>query len=217
MICGIKMKLSSFVCVCVCLFSMFAFPKSGPLIRHFPSSQSWTSGLESLRWCSCFALSLCGCPCFGGDLIHQKLEMQITSIIWAPVVSSGQWWFPWHVLSIVFEKKLQILVQTNVDMVSICIYAIQTPVFSCKNGGRKLFGTLPTLALLGSESYPSITTVQGRDSAMVCWGPYMCRGCLTSGLDKLLNTAWILCIPWPHCRVGDHQAGIQLQRSRWNV
>ena len=38
-----------------------------------------------------------------------------------------------------------------------------------------MFGTLPTLALLGSESYPSITTVQGRDSAMVCWGPYMCR------------------------------------------
>lgn len=99
MICGIKMKLSS---LCFFFHVYLLFLKAEHLTRHFPS---WTSGLESLRWCSCFALSLCGCPCFGGDLIHQKLEMQITSIIWAPVVSSAQWWFPWHVLSIVFEKK----------------------------------------------------------------------------------------------------------------
>ena len=84
---------------------MFAFPKSGPLIRHLPSSQVEHQALKAFDDAAALHCRCAAAHVLGGDLIHQKLEMQITSIIWAPVVSSGQWWFPWHVLSIVFEKK----------------------------------------------------------------------------------------------------------------
>lgn len=198
-------------------FSCLLFLKGEHLTRHFPSSQVEHQALKAFDDAAALHCRCAAAHVLGGIWSIKSWRCK------SPVSFGLQWSLPvngdFHDMCCrsYLRKKLQILVQTNVDMVS--------NMYLC-NSHSCVFLQEWWKEIVWNTPHPCVTWVGVLSKYHNGPRPWLCngmlgalhvQGCLASGLDKLLNTAWILCIPWPHCRVGDLQAGIQPQRSRCNA